>query len=430
MTAPGGEEEHQLQSIQGDEPRTRDDQDGSGQAGPRRPLLVIAVLSLLMFIVSTQTLVITPLLPRIRAELAVPAALLGTLITAYATAVGLTSIVGGPVSDRVGRRRVLIAGAGIMLAALFGHWTTRGFWSLFLVRVLAGVAGGLLQGGVISYVADVFPSARRGWANGWVMSGTSAGLIAGIPLGSFLGANLGFRFPFLLLGATLAVIFVFLWVVLPEPDVPLTEELSIGSAVLAYRSLLARRDVQVVVAVFFLMFAGNSLYLTYLPVWLTESLAAGGTAIGLMFGAGGVGAVLAGPPAGRFSDRWGRKPVIVVASMILAGLMAVTTGLIVQMWVAYALFFVLMSLFAARAAAFQTMLPEMVDSRQRGSFLSLTVGLGQVAGGLGGGLAGAAYAGVGYGGTVMFSAGLMAVAGLLVWHAVPETAASKRRSPP
>src|SRR5699024_2832744 len=146
------------------------------------------------------------------------------------------------------------------------------------------------------------------------------------------------------------------------------------------------------VAIFIIMFGGNSLYITYLPTWLQTTLGVGGGAIATMFFFGGLGTTLVGPPAGTLSDRLGRKRLIIVGTLGLAVFMFVTTYFIVNTWVAYGLFFAVMGLFAARGTPFQTLLTELVASDKRGSFINLTIGMGQIGSGLGGGLAGAAYA--------------------------------------
>jgi predicted MFS family arabinose efflux permease len=387
----------------------------------RREYLVIGVLWSLVFVVGSQALIVAPILPQIATQLTVPESALGTLITAYAVTVGVVALLTGPVSDRVGRRRIILAGTALMAVALAAHWAARDFASLLAVRALAGVAGGVLNGAAVAYVGDYFPRDRRGWANGWVFSGMAAGQIAGIPVGAVLAERAGFRLPFVLFGLFMAATVLLVWRYVPQPDVRLSDRLTLASAVDGYRALLARREVLAAVAVFVVMFGGSALYTTYLPTWLAVTYGAGGAAIGTMFLLGGVANVIVGPRAGTLSDAIGRKPPIVAASLGLAILMAATTTLVGGVGAAYVVFFVVMGLFAARATPFQTLMTEMVGGERRGSFLNLTVGLGQVGSGVGGALAGGAYAAVGYGGTTLVAGAAMVVIAVLVWTSLPET---------
>jgi predicted MFS family arabinose efflux permease len=394
----------------------------STNTSERSDRLVVFVLWLLVFATGTQALVVAPILPRIAEQLGTEEALLGVLITAYSVSVGVFALVVGPVSDHVGRHRVLLVGSAFMAVALGLHWTADGFASLVAVRALAGVAGGVLNGAAVAYVGDYFAPSRRGWANGWVFSGFAAGQIAGIPLGSLLAAWFGFRAPFVAFAVLLAVETVLVWRLLPVPGVALaTGRLSVRSAVGGYGSLLRRPEIAAATVVFVVMFGGNALYTTYLPTWLESSVGMTAGAVGGMFLVGGVANVIAGPRAGVLSDRVGRKRVIVAASVGVAVVMAATPVVVSGTVAAYAVFFLAMGLFASRATPFQTLLTELVSGDRRGSLMSLTVGVGQVGSGLGGAVAGVAFASVGYGGSAAAAAVAMLVIGALIWVYLPET---------
>ncbi|AUV81326.1 MFS transporter [Salinigranum rubrum] len=388
----------------------------------RSDRLVVFVLWLLVFATGTQALIVAPIIPRIATQLGTDEALLGTLITAYSVSVGVFALVAGPVSDRVGRHRVLLVGSAAMTVALALHWFVWDFASLVAVRALAGVAGGVLNGAAVAYVGDYFAPQRRGWANGWVFSGFAAGQIAGIPLGSLLATGFGFRTPFIAFAALLACGVALVRVVLPVPTVTLsTDRLTVRSAVSGYASLLRRPEIAAATLVFVVMFGGNALYTTYLPTWLESSVGLTAGAVAGMFLVGGVANVLAGPRAGVLSDRVGRKRVIVAASVGVAVVMAATPFVVGGTVAAYVTFFLAMGLFASRATPFQTLLTELVSGDRRGSLMSLTVGVGQVGSGVGGAVAGVAFVSVGYAGSAAAAAVAMVLIGALIWVYLPET---------
>ena len=119
--------------------------------------LVLFALWLLMFSASGQVLLISPLLPTIAAEFDVPVGLLGTLLTPYAVALAIFALWVGPISDRVGRRRILIGGSAAMTLALLLHWFADSYAMLMALRALAGACGGILTGVSVAYVGDFFP---------------------------------------------------------------------------------------------------------------------------------------------------------------------------------------------------------------------------------------------------------------------------------
>lgn len=382
---------------------------------------MIATLWLLVFAAGTQAMLVAPLIPQIALQLDVPAARLGSLVTAYSVAVGAFALVTGPISDRIGRRRVLLAGTALLAVALAAHGLADSYLALLSVRGLAGVAGGVLNGAAVAYVGDYFPPERRGRANGWVISGFAAGQVAGIPVGTLL-ATVDFRVPFLLFAALSVGALALVYAVLEQPDgvrsdLPLTP----AGALRGYGVLLGRREVAAATVVFFLMFGGSTLYLTFLPTWLVAGgVTAGGVAL-LFFLGGGANAVV-GPVAGGLADGVGRKRVIVATSVALVAAMLATPLAGRAGFVAVAaLFVVVMSLYAARASAFTTTLTELVEGSRRGSLMSLTVGVGQLGVGLGGALAGGAYAAVGYPASAFAAAGVMAVVTGLIVVYLPAT---------
>jgi predicted MFS family arabinose efflux permease len=409
--------------------------DGSGPVRRDRPdpRLVVFTLWLLVFGVGSQAMLIAPIIPQIATQLTIDEAALGTLITAYSVAVGAFALLVGPISDRIGRRPVLLAGTGLMTAALAAHWFAGDFLGLFGVRLLAGVAGGVLNGAAVAYVGDFFPPERRGWANGWVISGFAAGQIAGIPIGTVLAAEFGFRAPFLAFAVATLLAFGLVVAVLPAPDVTLaTSRLTVRSFLGEYAALLRRREILAATLVFFLMFGGSALYTTFLPTWLSVDLLVGAGAIALLFLLGGLSNAVVGPVAGSLSDRLGRKRIILVASVGIALTMAATplAGSVGGFAAVAGVFVVVMALFASRASSFTTLLTELADGDQRGSLMSLTVGVGQVGTGVGGALAGSTYAATGYPTSAVAAGVVMAVITLLIYAYLPATGPGAERPAP
>ncbi len=385
------------------------------------PYLILFALWLLVFSASSQIMIISPMLPQIGRELHVPEAMQGTLVSVYALMVGTFALVIGPISDKIGRRRVLLIGAGLMTLALALHGVAASYVSLLLVRTCAGIAGGVLSGSAVSYVGDYFPYEQRGWASGWIMSSTALGQILGVPLGTLLAAKYGFRTPFLGFAVTMAVTFLLIWLFVPQPDVQRSEEkLSLRGALKSYAALLRRSEVVVAAVAFCLMYLGLALYVIFLPTWLVQTRGATAGQIATLFLVGGIANALTGPLAGRLSDKIGRKSLIIAACLGLAAVMLATTFLIREFWMAYPLFFLTMIFVAARISPFQALLSALVLGDHRGTLLSLTVALGQVGFALGGALAGPTYSRFGYASNSIAGAASVLLMALLVWRFLPE----------
>ena len=385
------------------------------------PLLIVFTLWLLVFSASSQIMIISPILPQIGRELDIADAVLGTLVSAYSLMVGIFAIISGPISDKIGRRRILILGTGIMTLALVLHGFVVGYRSFLAVRIFAGCAGGVLSGAAVSYIGDYFPYNRRGWATGWVMSGSAFGQIIGIPMGIVIAGQWGFRAPFYIFAVTMAATVFLLFFRVPQPTVQRTKgRLTAGKALADYLAMLRRPEVAWAAAAFFTMFLGVSLFVVYLPTWLERDLGATSAQIATMFLVGGIANVVTGPQAGRLSDRIGRKGIILMACIGLSIVMVATPFLVTSLWWAYPMFFLTMVLVAMRISPFSALLTALVKDERRGALMSLTIALGQVGFSVGGVVAGPLFAGVGYVSNALLGALSVLAMGLIVWFFIPE----------
>ncbi len=375
----------------------------------------------MVFSASSQVIIISPILPRIAEALVVQESLLGTLVTSYAVMLGIFALVTGPISDKIGRRRILLIGTGFMAVCLYLHGLADTYASLLTMRALAGAAGGALSGAAVAYVGDYFPYDRRGWANGWVMSGIAVGQVVGIPLGTLLAEFGDYRWPFLMFAVTMTGAFLLIWRAVPQPDVQRdVRRLSVRRAVSDYIGLCRQPVTRNAAVVYFLTFLGVGLYLVYLPAWLERGLNVRGEAIAALFLFGGLAHVVAGPAAGKLSDRVGRKPLVIWSCIGLAIVMPLMTWLVRDMWIAYVFFTIAMLLLALRISPLQSLLSALVPANSRGMLMSFAIAAGQVGIGLSGAIAGVTYARYGYWSNTLLAIAAVLFMALMVWRGLPE----------
>lgn len=163
--------------------------------------------------------IIMPVMPQLIMELtgepiARATLLAGFLLTTYAALQFACGPIMGNLSDRFGRRPVLLAS----LAAFALDYMLMGFapslaW-LFLGRAIAGLAGAVYSP-AMAYIADVSPPEKRAQSFGIMGAGLGLGFIIGPAIGGFLG-ELGPRAPFFAAAALGALNFVYGVFVLPE----------------------------------------------------------------------------------------------------------------------------------------------------------------------------------------------------------------------
>lgn len=375
----------------------------------------------MMFSASAQVIIVSPILPEISEALDIRESLQGLLITSYTVMLGIVALIIGPISDKVGRRRVLLFGCGFMAFALALHGIVNSYISMVSVRALAGAAGGSLSGAAVAYVGDYFPYTRRGWANGWVMSGMAVGQIIGIPVGKILADQFGFRWPFLMFAITMTFATLLVWLFVPQPDVQREQgRLTIKSSIVRYRNMLKLGQVRAVSIIYLLMFLSLGLYVIYLPTWLENVVGVSGTEIASLFFVGGLANVISSPIAGRLSDQVGRKPLIIASCIGLGVVMILTTYVINGIWFAYLLFAGAMVMFALRISPLQSLMTAIVPDERRGMLMSLAIAIGQVGMGLGSALAGVTYTEYGYVSNTLVASVAIALMAWMVYHYLAE----------
>lgn len=382
--------------------------------------LILAALWLLTFASTSQVLIIAPLLPSISRELGVAEQWGGLLIGAYGLSAAIVALIAGPISDKVGRRPILLAGTAIMAVALWGHMVAHSFGALLVVRAISGGAGGVLAGAAVAYVGDFFPYERRGWANGWVMSGLALGQVLGIPLGTVLAKRAGFQAPFLIFAVLVSAAFFLVWFAVPQPDVARAKEVNVRKALQGYVSLLKRAPTAAMASSYALTFGGLSLFIVYLPVWLWDHMQADEDSVALLYALGGLAGVVTNPVAGWLSDRHGRKIFITGACTVFAIVAVAAPFVGTDFRVVVALFCVGMAAAAARTPAQQALVSSIVSAKERGSLLSMGSAMGQSGFATGGVLAGFLYESVGFVGCAFGSAAAMLSTAVVVAVFVPE----------
>jgi DHA1 family tetracycline resistance protein-like MFS transporter len=163
--------------------------------------------------------IVMPVLPQLLLEMGAPnvasaARTAGVLLVTYAVLQFFCGPLIGNLSDRFGRRPVILAS---LFAYGFDYLLT-GFaptiaW-LFVGRAVAGIAGAVYVP-ANAFVADVTPPEQRARAFGLVGSAFGLGFIIGPGIGGLLG-ELGPRAPFFAAGGLAMLNFLFGFFVLPE----------------------------------------------------------------------------------------------------------------------------------------------------------------------------------------------------------------------
>jgi predicted MFS family arabinose efflux permease len=137
--------------------------------GRRQPggALAQALITACVTGIVTSVTMVGPLLLDISRDLGISVAQAGLLAAAAAVPQALGSPFSGLLSDRLGRRPMIVFSLGSVGVLGFAAALAPSFAALCAIRFAAGLLGSLAPTSLMAAVGDLFPAGRRARAMGW-----------------------------------------------------------------------------------------------------------------------------------------------------------------------------------------------------------------------------------------------------------------------
>lgn len=139
------------------------------------------------FVDTLGVFLVLALLPYYAERFGASATQIGALVSVFAVAQTLSAPLWGRLSDRVGRRPVILAGLLLSAVAYLLFSYAGSLWMLFVSRFAQGLGGGTVSA-IFAYIADAVRGEDRAERIGWVTAATSAAALLGPALGSVAGS--------------------------------------------------------------------------------------------------------------------------------------------------------------------------------------------------------------------------------------------------
>jgi predicted MFS family arabinose efflux permease len=169
------------------------------------PLLALTSLAGSAAITLLTELLPTGVLPQMSTALHVPPARIGFLASGYAAAAAVSAIPFTALARPLARRPLVIGLLVVLAAADLAVAASTCYLLTLAVRVLAGLANGMLWSLLASYAAGIVPAQQRGRAVAITLAGITVALCAGVPGAAWLAAWIGWRLTFAAVGALAAL---------------------------------------------------------------------------------------------------------------------------------------------------------------------------------------------------------------------------------
>ncbi len=309
---------------------------------------------------------IVPIFPYYITELGVGGTELGVLAASFAiTRILLAGPLGG-VSDRIGRKPVLVVALlGFAIANLI-----YAFAYSVLVMIIARALEGAISAGFYpaanAFVSDMTTPDNRGTAMGYLSTGNMLGFVFGPSLGGILAEFLGIRMPFVIAAIVTLVTLLLLYILVKEPPQRTSRE-EYQKYKVPLREVFSRHFEAYSVlglAMFANMFAIGILEVAFM-LDAVQRFAFSPLEIGIFFGVLGVITIVGNIAFGKMSDRVGRKWLIVVGSFIgaLSLFMFMMASDVLSFYLAGAVLGVAISM---RGPTIQAMIADLTDQSAYG----------------------------------------------------------------
>ncbi|PWI27035.1 MFS transporter [Kurthia sibirica] len=273
----------------------------------------------IMFISMSGIGLIIPIMPTYLKGFGGEGTVLGFLIASIALAQFIFSPLAGTMSDRYGRKNLIIIGLIIngIFMTMFG--LANHLYELYIFRFLTGVGSAFITPPVMAYVADITTGKERGKAMGLIGAAISFGFMIGPGIGGLL-SNVNMHFPFFAAGGAAIVAAILTVFLLPATKPVLVQEKGIGSGnIIRDMKTSFSTSYFVLLVVVFIFTFGIANFQSSMSMFLTYKFSYSPNEIALILTAGGfAGVIVQSLLLAKLFKKFGEMRIILFSLIIAA----------------------------------------------------------------------------------------------------------------
>lgn len=300
--------------------------DTPGRHDSAYELKTVLLLAVGVGLVGLDRWMVAPLFPYMMRDLGLNFQQLGNLIGVLAVAWGAWAIASGPISDRIGRKKILVwTMIAFSLLSSFSGLAT-GFASLMLIRGIMGIAEGAFTPASVAATSEASLASRRGFNLGFQMSMFS---LLGLGVAPILATQLlrvmpSWHWVFMVSAVPgLIVAALCARILRDRPRAATVRANSINRPRTQWRSIFANRNVVVAIAAMLCAMSGIFVIGAMVPTYLITVLHLNAQSMGFVASALGFGGFIGSFSLSGISDYVGRKVAAIGAFAVAAVLLFV-----------------------------------------------------------------------------------------------------------
>lgn len=271
-----------------------------------------------MFIIGTDTFLISPLLPTLREMYDISASISGWMVSAYALGYFLFALISGPISDGLDKKKVLVWGFLAFAISTFLCGFATNFYLMLLFRFAAGVSASFAGPQVWASIPVIIPKKDIIKVMGYTSAALSVSLLVGVPIGSYL-AEISWKTPFLVISAASLILVLIIQFIMPSINNggKLKERPSFSSI---YSGVFKNKRALSYLVAYFTFQTGNFCVLNFIGSWFTNSFALSLSGIGTAMIAIGMGNLIGTTFGNKLINKIGIPKSLLLGLCVLFGL--------------------------------------------------------------------------------------------------------------
>lgn len=280
----------------------------------------VVVLSLAAFASAAALRAVDPLLPLLAETFGTSAGGASAVITAFAVAYGALQIVNGPLSDRIGKYRMVFWVTAISAAGNLACAYAPSLPLLVAARFATGATVGAIVPLAIAWIGDVVPYERRQAVLARFLIGNMLGIGLATTVSGWLGELYGWRAIFVALAGLYVLTAALLWFELRTNPVTRQAAKASESIAQAFLRMIGLTRIAWVRVILLTVFMEGALFngaLAFAAYHAHRDLGLGIAASGTLIAAFAAGGLLYAAIAGRLVPRLGERGLALAGGLFL-----------------------------------------------------------------------------------------------------------------
>lgn len=205
-----------------------------------RKNLILILASVGTFVEALDIAIINLTIPSIQEQFGIGSETVQWLQTLYVLFFGGFLIIGGKLSDQIGRKKIFLLGSIIFLLTSLGAGLSTSFGTLAIFRALQGLGAAFIMPSAMSIVTNTFKEDQeRNRAIGIFSSFAAIGSGSGLSLGGIISTYLSWHWVFLINVPILFLTLIFAYQYLPKDEVGKSQKTDLLSGILLVLGLLS-----------------------------------------------------------------------------------------------------------------------------------------------------------------------------------------------